>query len=277
MIDDPLAPFRWHPEPELIGIRDRNASLAALQRVGEETWRAALDWLYDEAMVHAMGTPTGYTELRREFFGPTLAPAPAPADPRPFRAFLDEFRARIAPHTLASCHPRSLSYFTPPPLVASVAGEVLAQWINQPVDVWHAGPISAFVEEEVVRWLCDLVGYWAGSFGLCTSGGVMANFIAMALVRDVHLRRLRSVPHPPRGAALEGARIYTGDQTHFSIARALDELGFPPETLVVLPADDRFRLHAEPVAGPSRATGPRASRRLRCAPWRAPPTRARST
>jgi glutamate/tyrosine decarboxylase-like PLP-dependent enzyme len=42
--------------------------------------------------------------------------------------------------------------------------------------------------------------------------------------------------------------VYTGDQTHFSIARALDELGFPPETLVVLPTDDRFRLHAAPVA-----------------------------
>src|SRR6185437_10696334 len=42
--------------------------------------------------------------------------------------------------------------------------------------------------------------------------------------------------------------VYTSDQTHFSIARALDELGFPPETLVVLPSDDRFRLHAAPVA-----------------------------
>jgi glutamate/tyrosine decarboxylase-like PLP-dependent enzyme len=70
----------------------------------------------------------------------------------------------------------------------------------------------------------------------------------MALVRDVHLPRVRSLGRPPRGTALEGARIYTGDQTHFSIARALDELGFPPETLVVLPADDRFRLHAAPVA-----------------------------
>ena len=31
-------------------------------------------------------------------------------------------------------------------------------------------------------------------------------------------------------------------------SRALDELGFPPQTLVTLPADDEFRLHAEPVA-----------------------------
>jgi aromatic-L-amino-acid decarboxylase len=247
-MDDPLAPFRWHPEPELIGVRDEHASREALERAGEATWRASLDWLYGEAMVRAMGTPTGYAELRRLYFGETGGPGPAPADPRALQAVLDEFTARIAPHTLNSYHPRALSYFTPPPLVASIAGEVLAQWTNQGIDVWHAGPVGAFVEEEVVGWLCDLVGYGAGSFGLLTSGGVMANFIAMALVRDVQLRRLAGLDRPPRGAALEGARIYTSDQTHFSIARALDELGFPPETLVVLPSDDCFRLHAEPVA-----------------------------
>ncbi len=252
-MDDPLAPFRWHPEPELIGLRDAGLSRAALERAGEAAWRASLDWLYDEAMVRAMGAPTGYAELRRLYFGETGGPGRAPADPQTLQAVLDEFTARIAPHTLNSYHPRALSYFTPPPLVASIAGEVLAQWTNQGIDVWHAGPVGAFVEEEVVRWLCDLAGYGEGSFGLLTSGGVMANFIAMALVRDVHLRRLTGTGRPPRGAALDGARVYTGDQTHFSIARALDELGFPPETLVVLPADDRFRLHPEPVAAAIRA------------------------
>jgi len=247
-MDDPLAPFRWHPEPELIGIRDADASRAALERAGEATWRASLDWLYDESMVRAFGLPTGYAELRRLYFGEAGGPGAAPAEPTTLQAVLDEFTARIAPHTLNSYHPRALSYFTPPPLVASIAGEVLAQWTNQGIDVWHAGPIGAFVEEEVVRWLCDLIGYGEGSFGLCTSGGVMANFIAMALVRDVHLRRLTGAARPPRGAALDGVRVYTGNQTHFSIARALDELGFPPETLVVLPADERYRLHPEPVA-----------------------------
>ena len=47
--------------------------------------------------------------------------------------------------------------------------------------------------------------------------------------------------------------MYACDQTHFSIARALDELGFPPETLVVLPADDDFRLR-----GDARRRGDRA-------------------
>jgi glutamate/tyrosine decarboxylase-like PLP-dependent enzyme len=253
MAEDPLDPFRWHPEPELIGVRDGSSSRAALERAGEATWRAALDWLYGEAMVRSMGLPTGYAELRREYFGASGQPSTAPADPATLEAVLDAFSTRIAPHNLSSWHPRSLSYFTPPPLVASIAGEVLAQWLNQGVDVWHAGPVAAFVEEEVGRWLCDLVGYGPGSFGLCTSGGVMANFVAMALVRDVHLRQLRGAERPPRGAALEGVRVYTSDQTHFSIARALDELGFPPETLVVVPADDRFRLEAAPVESAIRA------------------------
>lgn len=246
--DDPLGPFRWHPEPELIGIRDAGTSRVALERAGEATWRASLDWLYGEAMVRAMGVPTGYAELRDRYFGERGGPGPAPATPATLDQVLAEFRERIAPHTLNSYHPRALSYFTPPPLVASIAGEVLAQWTNQGIDVWHAGPVGAFVEEEVIRWLCHLVGYGEAAFGLLASGGVMANFIAMALVRDVHLRRLAGLTRPPRGSALEGTRVYTGDQTHFSIARALDELGFPPETLAVVPADDAFRLHPGPVA-----------------------------
>ncbi len=245
---DPLEPFRWHPEPELIGLRDPVTSRAALERAGEAVWAASLDWLYDEAMVHSIGLPVDYASVRRQHFGEAGGPGPAPTAPSTLQAVLDEFRERIAPHTLNSYHPRVLSYFTPPPLVASIAGEILAQWTNQGIDVWHCGPVAAFVEEEVVRWLCDLVGYGEGSFGLCTSGGVMANFIAMALVRDVHLRRAAGLARPPRGSALEGVRIYTGDQTHFSITRALDELGFPPETLVVLPTDDAFQLHPEPVA-----------------------------
>ncbi|HEX3265569.1 MAG TPA: pyridoxal-dependent decarboxylase [Candidatus Limnocylindrales bacterium] len=238
----------WHPEPELLNVRDAAVSREALRDAGAAIWEAGLDYLYDHAFDRAMGAPIGYGELRREFFGPGGRPAPAPDAPATLAAVLDEFSSRIAPHTVSAYHPRSFGYFTPPPLLASVAGEVLAQVAQQGIDIWHAGPIGAFVEEEVVRWLCDLVGYDQDSFGILTSGGVMANFIAMAVVRDVHVARLRSLDRPPRGRALEGLRVYASDQTHFSIGRALDELGFPTETLVIVPADDAFRLRGTAVA-----------------------------
>ena len=240
--------FAWHPEPETIAPRHEQLSRATLERLGHETWDVALDYLYGEAVRRAMGEPAGYAELRREFFGPGGGPSPAPREPTRAADLLADFRRRLAPHQLNAWHPRTFSYFTGPPLVMSILGELLSQVTHQGVDVWHAGPSAAFVEEEVVRWLCDLAGYGPESFGLLTSGGVMANFIAMALVRDVRLRELLHADRPPRGAALEGVRIYSSDQTHFSVARALDELGFPPETLVEVPADDRFRLQAAPVA-----------------------------
>ena len=149
---------------------------------------------------------------------------------------------------MASQHPRQFGYFTPPPLAMSMMGELLAQMANQGVDVWHAGPLASFVEEEVVRWLCDLVGYDGGSFGLLTSGGVMANFMGMAIARDLRLGQILGIGRPPRGGALDGCRVYASDQTHFSVARALDLLGFPGDTLVIVPSDEAFRLRGAPVA-----------------------------
>src|SRR3990170_5530241 len=172
-----LDSFAWHPEPELLGVRDEAVSREALRAAGAATWEAALDYLYDHAFVRAMGSPAGYAELRRTYFGDAGGPGAAPAIPTSWPELLDEFRARIAPHTVSAWHPRSYGYFTPPPLTASVLGEMLSQVTQQGVDVWQAGPVSAFVEEEVIRWLCDLVGYGRGSFGLLPSGGAMANFI----------------------------------------------------------------------------------------------------
>jgi len=243
-----LARFDWHPEPELVGYRDEAASRAALERLGEATWQAALDFLYGQAMARAMGDPAPYAELRAAYYAPESGPIGAPANPARFAEILDEFAARVAGGLMNAQHPRQFGYFTPPPLPVSIMGELLAQMANQGVDVWHAGPVAAFVEEEVVRWLCDLVGYGPASFGLLTSGGVMANFMGMALARDTHLGRLLGRGRPPRGALLEGVRVYTSDQTHFSIARSLDELGFPPETLEVIPSDDDFHLRGAPVA-----------------------------
>jgi aromatic-L-amino-acid/L-tryptophan decarboxylase len=240
-------PTEGSPEPELIDVRDSARSRPELEALGEATWREALDWLYGEALRRPV-SGASYPESRNRFFGPGKGPSAAPEHPTPWREVLGEFRTRVAPATYNAQHPGSFSYFTPPPLPMSIAGETLGQWLQQGVDVWHAGPVGAFVEEEVVAWLRDLVGLPDGSWGVLTSGGVMANLMALAVARDIHLARLTGVEGPPRAARLEGVRVYASDQAHFSIARGLDLLGFPRETLRVLPSDDRFRLTGPVVA-----------------------------
>jgi glutamate/tyrosine decarboxylase-like PLP-dependent enzyme len=233
-------------DPDLIDYRDPSAR-AALERLGDDTWRASLEWLYDRALRRPIH-PESYPDSRRRFFGASSSPAAAPVDPEPWSDVLAQFVSRVSTQTYNSQHPGSFSYFTPPPLPTSIAAETLAQWLQQGVDVWHAGPIGAFVEEEVVAWLRELIGMPAGSWGVLTSGGVMANIMALQVARDIHLRTLRELDRAPRGADLEDVRIYASDQAHFSIARGLDVLGFPQDTLHVLPSDDRYRLQAGPVA-----------------------------
>src|ERR671919_2318054 len=238
--------FSWHPEPELIGFRDPATAREALEMFGKSIWDASLDYLYDQASKRPV-VADSYPEVRRRYFGETSEPPPAPSDPSTTKDLLREFRERIAPYVFNSQHPGAFSYFTAPPLPVSIGGEVLGQWLHQGVDVWAAGPIGALVEEEVTSWLRELVGYGAGSWGVLTSGGVMANVMAMTVARDVHLARLLGQNEPPRGRALQGVRVYASDQTHFSIRRALDVLGFPGETLHVIESDGAFRLHGAPV------------------------------
>ncbi len=234
------------PDPELLDLRAPGAR-RALEAFDEALEREAFDWLFERALDRPIH-PESYPDSRRRFFGPGREPAPAPRTGVPASDVLRAFRERIAPMTFNAQHPAAFSYFTPPPLAMSVGGEILSQWLQQGVDVWHAGPVGAFVEEEVTRWLRDLLGMPDGSWGVLTSGGVMANLMALAVAREVHLRALLDLERSPRGADLEGVRIYASDQTHFSVARGLDLLGFPPETLHVVASDDRFRLQADPVA-----------------------------
>ena len=77
----------------------------------------------------------------------------------------------------------------------------------------------------------------------------MANFIAMALVRDVHLRELAR-----RGAAAARARRSRASACTRATRRTSRSRGRStswasrPRRSSSLPTDDRFRLHAEPVA-----------------------------
>ncbi len=256
-----LERFAWHPEPELLGYTDPAESRAALEGLGERAWNAALDTLFDEALRRPLG-PATYPELRRAFFGPSGRPGPAPADPVPSAALLSDYLERLGPNQYNAQHPRQFAYFTPPPLPIAIVGDVLAPWINQGVDIGPSSPTATLVEEEVVRWLCDLAGYGDDAFGVLTSGGVMANLMALTMARDIGLAAMLDFPGPPRGQALEGVRLYASDQAHFSVARALDVLGFPAETLHLVPSDERFRLQAAPVA-----TAIEEDRRAGLRPW----------
>src|SRR5207244_2109475 len=97
---------------------------------------------------------------------------------------LGRFERDIAPHAMQVPSPRYFGQFNPTPLAIGVWADALCSALNQNAGAWRNGPTSALIEDRVIRWLCELVGYGVGAFGVLASGGSEANLIALKCARD---------------------------------------------------------------------------------------------
>jgi glutamate/tyrosine decarboxylase-like PLP-dependent enzyme len=146
-------------------------------------------------------------------------------------AVLDQVEADVLPNTMRVDHPRFFGFVPGPNNFIGVLADALAAGFNVFSGTWISGAAAAQVELVVIDWLRELCGLPDTARGLFTSGGSMANVTALAAAR-----------HAVLDDEVTDAVAYCSDQTHTSVDRALRLLGFGPDQLHRLPADDRFRL-----------------------------------
>jgi glutamate/tyrosine decarboxylase-like PLP-dependent enzyme len=116
----------------------------------------------------------------------------------------------------------------------------LASALNQNVGAYTIGPAAVTIERRVLRWLNDLVGYGAKAGGNLTSGGMMANFIGIKLARDW------TTQDKAQYEGLQGNwAVYTSEERHVSIDKAIDAAGIGRNQLRPLPTDDQYRVSLE--------------------------------
>lgn len=123
-------------------------------------------------------------------------------------------------------HPRYFARVPGPAAYASILGEWLSIGFNSIASSWAGGSGPSMLELTVIGWLCDVLGFPAGSDGILVSGGSMGNLTALAAARH---------------AGFDGP-VYLGDQVHSSVVRALRTLGWPSSKIRILEADESFRL-----------------------------------
>jgi aromatic-L-amino-acid decarboxylase len=161
-----------------------------------------------------------------------LAQAPTAAG-RPFPAVVDDV-ARGAAKAFNTTGPGYLAFIPGGGLYAAAVADFLACAFNRFVNVWHAAPGFAQIEWTVIRWLDDLFGMPAGSGGVLTSGGSMANFSAIVTAR-----------HERLGEDFLDGTLYFSDQTHASVSKAAILAGFPKRNLRVVPTTPDLALDVE--------------------------------
>ena len=148
----------------------------------------------------------------------------------------DELFAQMqlaAAKTFEYAGPGYLAYIPGGGLYTAALAEFMAQGVNRYINLWQPSPAMVQVEQNVIRWLCDLFDYPETARGLLTSGGSMANFSAIVTAR-----------HTLGEDFLDGT-YYVSEQVHASVSKAANLAGFSRRNLRLVPTDPQLRMDAD--------------------------------
>jgi glutamate/tyrosine decarboxylase-like PLP-dependent enzyme len=140
--------------------------------------------------------------------------------------------------------PGYLAYIPGGGLYHSALGDFLAAVTDKYAGVYFAGPGAVRMENLLVRWTADLVGYPPEAAGHIASGGSIANLSAVATARDAM---------GLAGADYATSVAYLTSQAHHSLPKALRIAGMRETQLRYIPVDERYRMRPDALHAAIRA------------------------
>jgi aromatic-L-amino-acid/L-tryptophan decarboxylase len=165
---------------------------------------------------------------------------PLPQAPSPAEKVLAELQEKLLPYCTHVGHPGYMGLITPSPNPVGVIADFICSALNQNIGAYTIGPAGVAMERRTVRWLTDLVGYGPDAGGNLTSGGMMANFIALKLARD-----WTSGDRAQQYGVHQPWAVYTSEERHISVDKAVDAVGLGRTALRALPTDSEFRVRLD--------------------------------
>ena len=175
---------------------------------------------------------------------------PLPEQGTPFDDVLAFVRENVMPYPMGNSHPRFYGFINATADPVGIMADFLASGMNS--NCWGGDHAATHVEQTVVRWLAEMLGYPVGAEGILVSGGSMANFTALAVARramtpgNVREDGVGAVREDGVGAGAGRLTVYASDQVHSCVDKAVDLLGIGTNQLRKLESGPDFRI---PVDG----------------------------
>ena len=109
------------------------------------------------------------------------------------------------------------------------------------VNLAAAAGAAELLENQTLRWVAEFVGYplLDGSF---TSGGMTSNLTALTAARE------HAMPGARHTGVTGQAAVYSSEESHHSIARAVEVIGLGSEALRRIPTDEHRRMWPDALA-----------------------------
>jgi aromatic-L-amino-acid decarboxylase len=197
--------------------------------------------------------PSGIAYRVTEDEGRGLYEAPIQEEGMDMTAVLNLLAEHVDRPGLNPASPRHLAYIPGGGLYHGALGDYLAAVTNRYATVFFASPGAVRLENMLLNWMGDLVGYPATRGGNLTSGGSMANLVGLVTARE--------------SAGIEGdliprAVVYLTEHAHHSVTKALRVIGLAACPQRLIQVDDHYRMKPEALT-----TAIAADRRAGLQPW----------
>ena len=128
-------------------------------------------------------------------------------------------------------HPGSLAHLDPPPLSASLAGELICAGLNNNLLADELSPSLSSLERNLCKWFCQKLGLGDLSGGVAASGGSLSNLMALVMARNIS-----GLGTDPK------AVFFASHDCHVSFSKAFRIMGLKQESLQKVSTDENGAL-----------------------------------
>jgi glutamate/tyrosine decarboxylase-like PLP-dependent enzyme len=129
-----------------------------------------------------------------------------------------------------------LGYIPGGGIFATAMSDYLAAVSNRYAGLYFGSPGAVRLENRVLDWMKEVCNYPSTALGNLTSGGSIANLVAITAARD---------HHDIEGANVEKAVIYLSEQTHHCVHKAVRIAGLSKCIMRNIPLDERFNIRVD--------------------------------
>ncbi len=171
--------------------------------------------------------------------GEGLLRHPVREEPRSLDQLIELVREQVDSSGLNPASGGHMGYIPGGGLYTSALGDYMADVANNYAGVFFAGPGAVRMENLLLRWMADLVGYGPEAAGNLASGGSVASLMAVVAARDAHQLKARD---------FERTVIYLSAQAHHCIHKAIRIAGLGEAIVRHLPLDERYRILPDALA-----------------------------
>lgn len=130
-------------------------------------------------------------------------------------------------------------YIPKSPAAPSIIAESLSPFFNQFLGNAESSPAATAIESQAIRWIGEILGFTGNYFGNFSIGGSSAN------MEGIYTGLISKIPWNYKADGLINHKrpiIYTSDQTHMCVKKAILMLGLGLDSLRIIESDEKFSI-----------------------------------